>query len=692
MMRSHCWCLLLYWLASGSLPGWADANGTPADPPHLVAGQLLADGEASPVAAVESTTAAGADPLTGTWKPVGDRILTRWGAAVSPTNVWPEYPRPDFRRDRWLNLNGLWDYALLPLQAPQPQTYQGEVLVPFCMESALSGVGTKVTPDQRIWYRRTFAVPDAWADEKVLLHFGGVDYETHLFVNGALVGSHTGGHDRFFFDITDYLQPGENELVVAVYDPTCQGENPAGKQRHAHQGIWYSPVSGIWQTVWLEPVSAELSLEELRVTPDIDRETLAIETHTDVALPGNMYGVRLSVAAQGRKVASTLAPINDEVVLSIPSPRLWSPHDPFLYTLTLELYRLEPAEPSANATSEGPARPLFAERRTVGQPLDSVTSYVGMRKIALGPGHDGQPVMMLNNKPLFQNGVLDQGWWPGGLYTPPSEAALEFEMQYLKDAGFNLIRKHVKVEPACYYYLADKLGLLIWQDMPSTGSRPTGGPTAQFAGRNSTRDIRKKGTSAAQFEYEYRRILSMLYNHPSIVSWVTFNEGWGQYDTGRLTDYVRGLDNTRLVNSVSGWVLLDYGDVYDIHTYEEIPRTPERMSDRAIVLGEYGGMKCLVNGHTWRPMVSDGPAQGALDQLAERYRRKFAEVVRQHREVGLSAAVYTQTSDIQGELNGLLTYDRKVIKIPAEVLREIHQPVLDDNSGGQDSSPPSSRD
>ena len=603
--------------------------------------------------------------------------MTQWGENLSPSKVWEEYPRPQFSRKRWRNLNGLWDYAIVSKSDPQPNSYQGKVLVPFCLESALSGVGKEVKPEDRIWYKRVFSIPDKWANQKIILNFGAVDYETYVFVNNALVGSHKGGYDSFFFNITDYLKPDENELVVAVYDPTCKEENPVGKQRHAHQGIWYSPVSGIWQTVWLEPVNSELSLEELKITPDIDKGEVAVETHTDYAMPGFEYGVRLTVSSEGNEISSALSPINSKVVLSIPSPHLWSPDEPFLYDLKAELYKLEVPHKEDAKKASNDIEPALEERQVTGEPLDTVVSYFGMRKIALGAGKNSQPVMYLNNKPFFQNGILDQGWWPGGLYTPPSEEAVLFDLHFLKDAGFNLIRKHVKVEAARYYYDADRLGLLIWQDMPSAGSRPTGRATAQFAGRNSTRDIYKKAASSAQFEHEYRSIISMLYNHPSIISWVTFNEGWGQYDTERLTDYVRGLDKTRLIDSVSGWVLLDYGDVYDIHTYESSPKTPKSMTNRAIVLGEYGGIGCLVKGHTWQPTVKDQDYKPTLDRLADRYRERFAEIVRQKQEVGISAAVYTQTSDIQGELNGLLTYDRKLIKIPAKLLKEIHQPVLD---------------
>lgn len=610
------------------------------------------------------------------WKPAGNRIMTKWGEAITPENVWAEYPRPQFSRNRWFNLNGLWDYAIVQKTDPEPNTYQGKILVPFCMESALSGVGKAVNPDNRIWYKRTFSIPSGWEGQKIMLNFGAADYETHVFVNDALVGSHKGGFDSFFFDITAYLKSGENKLVVSVYDPTTWEDIPTGKQRLVNGGIWYSPVSGIWQTVWLEPVSSELSLEELKITPDIDKGEVVVEAHTDLAIFGREYGIKLTVLSKGKEIAAVLSPINYEAVLKIPSQRLWSPDDPFLYDLRVELYKLEiPGKEETVKTKE----PAFEDLKTIGQPLDVVNSYFGMRKISLGAGANNQPLMYLNNKPFFQNGTLDQGWWPDGLYTPPSEEAMVFDLHFLKNAGFNMLRKHVKVEPARYYYNADKLGLLIWQDMPSAASTPKGKRTAQFTGRDGTRDIFKKSASAAQFEHEYNNIISMLYNYPSIVCWVTFNEGWGQYETGRLTDYVRGLDKTRLINSVSGWTLLDFGDIYDIHTYEAIPKAPENMTNRAIVIGEYGGIGYAVKGHMWH---ADRKGWGyetyeTPEKLADAYHEKFREIIRQKQEVGISAAIYTQTTDVQGESNGLLTYDRKVIKIPVATLKKIHQPVFD---------------
>lgn len=605
-----------------------------------------------------------------------DTIITKWGEEINPEKVWQEYPRPQLARNEWMNLNGLWDYAILPKTTPAPTTFQGKILVPFCVESALSGVKKAVTPADRIWYKRSFTFPDKWAGQKIVLHFGAIDHEAVVFVNKSIAGSHKGGYTRFSLDITDYLKPGNNELQVAVTDPTNWQDIPTGKQRIRNGGIWYDPVSGIWQTVWLEPVNPNLSIGEIKITPDIDKEEISVQVFTDNVLFGNEYGVRLTVKEKGKEILSTIAALNKNIVLKIPSPRLWSPEDPFLYDLKAEVVKLE--WPKADENKSRTKGTVQAKPNIDGQPLDMVNSYFGMRKISLARGKGNQTIIHLNNKKYFQNGVLDQGWWPDGLYTPPSEEAMVFDLHFLKDAGFNMLRKHVKVECDRYYYNADKLGLLIWQDMPSATPQFKGQRTGQLTGQSDTIDLVKKSDVAADFELEFRNIISQLYSHPSVVCWVIFNEGWGQYETGRLTDYVRGVDKSRLVNSVSGWMLLDYGDIYDIHSYDSIPLAPVNQPNRAIAVGEYGGIAYAVQGHTWNKNAGGWGYQqyDSAEKLKNAYRVKFNEIARQHKELGLSAAVYTQTTDVRGEVNGLLTYDRKVIKIPVKELRQIHRECL----------------
>jgi len=609
-------------------------------------------------------------------------IMTRWGKAVTPDNAWRSYPRPQLERAKWQNLNGQWDYAITKAAAPMPERMDGKILVPFAVESRLSGVARKVLPEDRIWYRRSFTVPADWAGQHVMLNFGAVDHAAHIWVNGAIAGSHQGGSDAFGLDITAYLKPGANELVVQVEDPTSAGSQPRGKQILDPDGIWYTPVSGIWQTVWIEPVPA-LHIADVRATPDIDRGRVEV----DVALSGwanDTDAVRLSVRSGGKTIASTIARANRHASLSVPAAHLWSPEDPFLYDLVAELVTVRDpyaGKPERNRTAydarftEGEVR-TYAAAQIDGAPRDRVNAYFAMRKISVGPGRvHGQPALLLNNKPYFQNGTLDQGWWPDGLLTPPSEAAMRYDLEFLKKAGFNMVRKHIKVEPARYYYDADHLGMLIWQDMPS------GGGEDQFVTGTSQSQAVLSSDVMAEQQNELAHMIGDLRAFPSIVMWVVNNEGWGQYDSATLSRYVKGMDPSRLVNADSGWldVAPDVSDVFDIHTYEDVPHTPTRQSRRAIVLGEYGGVGWPIDGHLWRSdkrwsyQVTSDPK----DYLA-RYRRKFDEVVRQARENGLSASVYTQTTDVEGEVNGLLTYDREVAKAPAEAFRRMSAPLWED--------------
>lgn len=612
------------------------------------------------------------------WKPAPVTLMTQWGEKVTPENAWREYPRPQFVRERWQNLNGLWEYAITAKTAPAPTKFDGQILVPFAVEAALSGVGKSFQPDQRLWYRRSVTVPAAWKGERILLHFDAVDYECALWVNGGLVGAHTGGFDSFSFDVTPFLKDGANELLLAVTDPSDMGEQPRGKQQLKPQSIWYTPVSGIWQTVWMEPVPATLNLAELRLTPNVDAGTLSVIALTNTAIGDDTYAVRVTASAAGQTVATTTIRINRESSLKIPNARLWSPADPFLYDLKAELVRVKNPWPPNPKPEDRPKRfgqlerDAYAKAEIEGAPLDVVTSYFGMRKVSIGPGTvAGQPAILLNGQPLFQHGPLDQGWWPDGLHTPPADEAMKWEIEWLRKAGFNMLRKHIKVEPARYYYHCDKLGMLIWQDMPSGFS---------YALRNSERDQGEPfrlSSSREQHELEMRRMMGRLHNAPSIVIWVVNNEGWGQYESKALAQWTKAIDPSRVVNANSGWLDMNVGELYDIHTYHEVPLQPEPKADRAIVVGEYGGVGWPITDHLWNPQMRNWGYQTYQDKTAylNALRKKMDALVPMKQKLGMSAAVYTQTTDVEGEVNGLMTYDRKVIKVEPETLRQLNAPL-----------------
>jgi hypothetical protein len=570
------------------------------------------------------------------WRPAEGPLATRWSAAVDPTRVLPEYPRPQLVRDNWLNLNGLWDFAIAPRTATPPDTVWRKILVPFPVESALSGVMRNVTENDRLWYRRTFELPGGWQEQRILLHFGAVDFETVVWLNGREIGQHRGGYDPFHFDITDALRAsGMNELLVAVWDPTDAGTQPRGKQvRTPDRGIFYTAASGIWQTVWLEPVPAT-HVRQLSMVPDIDGNRLLVRT--EVSGADAHTRIELEATSNGRRIARATGMPGEELVLSIRRPRLWSPDDPFLYDLTVRV-------------------------RQGRQLADQVTSYFGMRKISLGRDAQGITRMFLNNEPYFMLGLLDQGYWPDGIYNAPTDEALRYDIEVTRKLGFNMARKHVKIEPARWYYWADRLGLIVWQDMPS-GDRSIG---------SNDPDLVRTPESARQFESELKAMIQAFQNHPSIVLWVVFNEGWGQYDTERLTDWVRELDPSRLIISASGWTDRGTGDAHDIHAYPG-PASPQPEANRAAVLGEFGGLGLKVDGHTWADETWGYRGMGTVERLTHQYIRLIARVYELKESPGLSAAVYTQTTDVEYEGNGLLTYDRALIKIDPGLLHDINQ-------------------
>ena len=578
------------------------------------------------------------------WQPQENSIFSTWASDITPKNIHQEYPRPQLVRNQWMNLNGLWDYAVTPRGGTPPETYDGAILVPFPIESALSGVQKMVKSDQNLWYRRTFELPDSWEKQPVLLHFGAVDWETIVWVNGQKMGEHRGGYTPFSIDISGALtdRRGVQEVVVEVWDPTDTGQQPTGKQALDPKGIWYTPTTGIWRTVWLEPVP-ESHISRLKLVPDVDRAALHVGVLTNDAATATQVK---AVALNGdREIASAEGAANLPLSLPISSPQLWSPDDPFLYDLRVEL------------------------RDDDGQLVDEVSSYFGMRKIAVAKGPDGYNRLALNNKPLFQFGPLDQGFWPGGLYTAPSDEALRYDVEMTKKMGFNMARKHVKVEPDRWYYWCDKLGLLVWQDMPSGDERVKPDGT----------ELIRNEKSAVQFEMELQAMIDNYYNHPSIVMWVIFNEGWGQYDTQRLTNWAREYDTTRLINPASGWLDVGAGPVKDLHKYPG-PAMPETEEARVAVLGEFGGQALAVADHLWVTDLTKAPTHFNTSKSRAALREEYLALIEQLQpliEKGLAAAVYTQTTDVESEVNGLMTYDRAVLKIGADTLRAVHEPLYD---------------
>jgi hypothetical protein len=561
------------------------------------------------------------------WRPAEGPLRTRWAAEVSPDQTLPEYPRPQLVRPDWLNLNGLWDYAITPGAADRPTRWDGTILVPFPVESALSGVMRRLRPEERLWYRRTFEVPPGWAGRRVRLHFGAVDWEARVWVNGREVGTHSGGYDAFTCDLTTALKPGAGqEIVVAVADPTDAGTQPRGKQVREPRGIWYTSTSGIWQTVWLEPVP-ERYIASLQLVPLPERGLLRLQVET-----GGPVGTPLSVAAtattHGQIVAAARAPVTEVLGLPVPGAVLWSPEHPFLYDLKVQLIEQE-------------------------RVIDEVSTYFGMRSIQIGPGPDGVLRLLLNGEPLFEIGTLDQGFWPDGLYTAPTDEALRYDIEVTRQLGFNTIRKHVKIEPDRWYWWCDRLGMLVWQDMPS-GDRSIGGRDP---------DLVRSPESAAQYERELEALVRGRGNHPSIIMWVPFNEGWGQYDTGRITRLLYTLDPSRPVDSASGWTDRQTGSVSDIHRYPG-PGAPRPEERRALVLGEFGGLGLPLPGHLWhqdrnwgyRTFQDRSELTAGYEDLLERLHLLLGTS-------GLSAAIYTQTTDVEIEVNGLMTYDRALIKM-----------------------------
>ena len=578
------------------------------------------------------------------WKPAGDKIKTKWAEQINPQNVLPEYPRPQLERTDWVNLNGEWEYAIKPKGEVEPNSFDGNILVPFAVESSLSGVQKEVGENNELWYKRSFAVPANWKNKDVVLNFGAVDWKADVFVNDILIGSHQGGFTPFSFNITPYLTGKSNQkLVVRVWDPSDRGYQPRGKQTSNPEGIWYTPVTGIWQTVWLEPVATN-HITSVKSIPNIDNGTMNVTVGT--SQPCNTAVVEVKLLDKGQVVASAKGVQGKELRLAVQNPTLWDTSNPYLYDMKVSL------------TKDGKV-------------VDDVKSYTAFRKISSKSDANGIMRMQLNNKNLFQYGPLDQGWWPDGLYTAPTDEALLYDIVKTKDWGFNMIRKHVKVEPARWYYHCDKEGILVWQDMPSGDMGNQWAPHTYNGGT----DKERSSASIANYYQEWKEIMDLCVSHPSVVVWVPFNEAWGQFDTEKVAEWTKNYDPSRLVNPASGGNHRACGDILDLHNY---PGPSMFLFDpqRVTVLGEYGGIGLPLENHLWWNKRNWGYVQFKnSDEVTAEY-VKYANELKEMVDRGFSAAVYTQTTDVEGEVNGLMTYDRKEIKINEAAVKKANQAVI----------------
>ena len=568
-----------------------------------------------------------------------------------------EYPRPQFQRDFWVNLNGEFDYAITSANSTFPEKYDGKIIVPFAIECALSGVEKHITKDDRLWYRKNFTLSDEFKDKRVIINFDAVDWECKVYVNKKLAGSHQGGYNAFSFDITDYVTDGENELVVYVFDPTDEGWQQRGKQATESHGFWYTATSGIWQTVWLEAVS-DAHINSIRLLPDIDKGVINVKS--DIAVKGD-FTLKATVYDGENAVVS--AEIGKDSDIAVPDFKLWSPEEPNLYDMVLELI-------------------------VDGNVVDTVKTYFGMRKFSMGKDAKGYMRLCLNNKPYFHNGLLDQGYWCDGGMTPPTDEAMIYDIQKMKDLGFNMLRKHIKTEPARWYYHCDRLGMLVWQDMISGGKALSqffagvipiiqGGfiPVAAFSMKDNKYEIFNRGKKEWRdfFEAEMYEMMDQLYNCVSIATWVPFNEGWGQFDAARIGNAVKAADPSRHCDHASGWYDQKAGDFRSIHRYTIPVQVPKKENNRAFVLSEFGGYSHIIDGHVWNKAKSFGYMMyNSKESLTKAYRKLFEKQIIPNIAKGLSATVYTQVSDVEFEVNGILTYDRAIVKVDEATLKELN--------------------
>ena len=578
------------------------------------------------------------------WHPVGTRIKTKWGNNLKPENVWKEYPRPQLERKDWLNLNGIWHYSITDIDSKKPEKFDQNILVPFCLESSLSGVMKPLNETQILWYYKEFEIPKKWKDKNIIIHFNAVDWKSELYINDDKIGEHYGGYSEFNFDITKNLKTGKNKIILKVWDPSDTGYQPIGKQCLDPKVIWYTSISGIWQTVWLEPVNKQY-IQKLEINNNYDNKEIKINCllNTEEKLP-----LEMSLIYKEKEILKQKGISNTEIALKISEENFhpWSPNEPNLYIIKIE---------------------IFDESNKL---IDSILSYTTIRKIEQRKDENGYYRIYLNNKPLFNMGTLDQGYWPDGLYTPPSEEAMIYDINKLKELGFNTIRKHVKIEPYRYYYHCDKIGMLIWQDMPSGDRKPN---SWEYHHLNTGDDVKRSEESKNNYYHEWSEIIDNLKFFQCIIIWIPFNEAWGQFDTEKVVNFTHNKDPTRLINAASGGNHRICGNFLDLHHYPE-PSQYLKVDNLINILGEFGGLGLDIKGHTWKGDNWGYRTFKTKEEITEKYEEYINLIINSFK--GFSAAIYTQTTDVEIEINGLITYDRAEMKIIEDRIKAANEKII----------------
>ena len=578
------------------------------------------------------------------WAPKGDRIKTKWGSNLDINNIWKEYPRPQLERKEWINLNGPWFYSVTEIGSPKPKEVDGTILVPFPIESSLSGVMMNFTNEQIIWYEKDFKIPQNWYDKNILLHFGAVDWKCVVYINDIKVGEHSGGYSPFYFNITNQIKKGINKLIVKVTDPTDEGCQPIGKQVLNPETIYYTSISGIWQTAWLEPVNYQ-HIENIEINNNFDEKEINIKfkLNSQELLPMNIY-----LIFNGSNIRNIQGFSNENNIIKLKDNEFheWSPSEPNIYIIKAELLNKN------------------------NKIIDSIVSYTTIRKVEQKKDESGYYRIYLNNKPLFNMGTLDQGYWPDGLYTPPSEEAMIYDINKLKQLGFNTIRKHIKIEPYRYYYYCDKIGMLIWQDMPS-GDRQNN--KWEFLKLNAGDDVNRSEESKNNYYKEWSEIIDNLKFFQCIIVWIPFNEGWGQFDTEKVVEFTKKQDSTRLINAASGGNHRICGNFLDLHSYPH-PAQYLKVDNLINILGEFGGLALDIKGHTWKEDNWGYKTCKSKEEVTEKYEEYINLLINSFKS--FSAAIYTQTTDIEIEINGLITYDRAEIKVIEQRIKAVNEKII----------------